>query len=690
MRSSASLKPHGSNRMFQSIMTRLHGVGIIPRLLIVSLLAVMTAVAVVQAWTLHVVEQAEYRAAQAQLDTNFGMLKTELRHWGTDWRLGDDGQLTLDGKPAGSLQQALLSVSALTHGVASVFAGDTRVATTLTGPDGSPAIGTKLAAGPARDAVIGRGETYRGVNVVLGVPHFAFYEPLRDASGRQIGVLSVSAPNSDADAVVNKVIVDSVVAGAAMTVAVALLCWVVLRSTISPLKALAAAVGMIGDGKLDIAVPCAGRTDQLGEIGRAIEILRKHALQARAREEQEAIELAAKERRQQAMDRVTQDFAATISGVLSGLLRSAETMHVAAAETAEAAGNTGRDMASTASDAETSSQNLSRVAAAAEELTASVGEISRQVGEAAAAAGEAVEQARSTDTTVHELAGAAGQIGTVVNLISVIAAQTNLLALNATIEAARAGDAGKGFAVVANEVKVLATQTADATRRISEQITAIQGATGKAAAAVRGVVSAIGRVNDGATIIAGAVDEQGRATKEIAAQVQSVARHTETATRAMLDVSTLAGRSGATSQSVLATVDQVKQMTTTLREEVDFFVTTMRNSDRNQDRRKYERIQGGRATVRLRAEGRAPIEAQVIDISLGGAALSCALTADPGTLVMMTLPGSDTEVPARLVDTRDRSVAITFRQDPSTLAHVGRAMDGIAASSPADRVRAAA
>ncbi|RME94717.1 MAG: hypothetical protein D6773_19275 [Alphaproteobacteria bacterium] len=61
-----------------------------------------------------------------------------------------------------------------------------------------------------------------------------------------------------------------------------------------------------------------------------------------------------------------------------------------------------------------------------------------------------------------------GRVAGVAEQINAIARQTNLLALNATIEAARAGDAGKGFAVVAGEVKVLATQTSEATEEIAE------------------------------------------------------------------------------------------------------------------------------------------------------------------------------------------------------------------------------
>lgn len=66
------------------------------------------------------------------------------------------------------------------------------------------------------------------------------------------------------------------------------------------------------------------------------------------------------------------------------------------------------------------------------------------------------------------LRGNSREIGQIVNLIDTIAFRTNILALNASVEASKAGEAGRGFAVVAQEVRSLATRSADSARRVGE------------------------------------------------------------------------------------------------------------------------------------------------------------------------------------------------------------------------------
>ncbi len=88
------------------------------------------------------------------------------------------------------------------------------------------------------------------------------------------------------------------------------------------------------------------------------------------------------------------------------------------------------------------------------------------------------DEVKETVEVVEGLMETSNRIADFSGVIGRIARQTNILAINASIEAARVGDAGRGFAVVAGEVKKLATQTADAAKRIVEELGQIREATG--------------------------------------------------------------------------------------------------------------------------------------------------------------------------------------------------------------------
>jgi methyl-accepting chemotaxis protein len=83
------------------------------------------------------------------------------------------------------------------------------------------------------------------------------------------------------------------------------------------------------------------------------------------------------------------------------------------------------------------------------------------------------EMSTATDA-VKAVSVRSEDIRKILDVISAIADQTNLLALNAAIEAARAGDHGRGFSVVADEVRALASKTADSVDEISQVISSLQ------------------------------------------------------------------------------------------------------------------------------------------------------------------------------------------------------------------------
>ncbi|MEA1649165.1 PAS domain-containing methyl-accepting chemotaxis protein [Nitrospirillum sp. BR 11164] len=170
------------------------------------------------------------------------------------------------------------------------------------------------------------------------------------------------------------------------------------------------------------------------------------------------------------------------------------------------------------------------MASSAEELAASIREISQSMAQSRTAAESAAELADQADASTQRLAEVARSMEGVVEVIRGIAGQINLLALNATIEAARAGDAGKGFAVVATEVKNLATQSANATQQISDEIEGMQAVSGEVVGALSTIRQSIGTVREFVTSTAGAVEEQSAVTRNMSSSMQGMAAAVETVT----------------------------------------------------------------------------------------------------------------------------------------------------------------
>ncbi len=551
-------------------------IGIVPKLVSVALVAVALAVGAVQFVEIRSYEQRRLAQSQASLDMNLSLLREMLRPLGTEWAVRD-GKLTLGGQPLEGRNDIVDAVKRVAGGVATIFQGDLRIATNVQRPDGTRGVGTRLAAGAAYEASITRGQTFRGRNVILDREHLTIYEPIRDAAGRQVGLLFVGVPVEDIAAQVAAQARNAVLTAAGVAALVGLLLWLVIVRAMRPLEGIARSIDGIAAGQTDVEVPCRDRTDQLGRIGRAVETLREATIRA-ARAEREAAEARsqAEAARRTAAEAAARTVEERMDAVTRTLAASATRLNGATQDMAEGAAAASAQAANVASGADRASANVATVAAAAEEMAASVSEITRQVGQAASMARRAADQAGATDASVRQLAEAAQKIGEVVGLISDIAGRTNLLALNATIEAARAGEAGKGFAVVASEVKALAAQTAKATEEIGRQIAEIQASTGQAVSAIQGIGEVVREVDHVASAIAAAVEEQGAATQEIARGAGLAASGTGEVSGSVVEIRQGAEAAAARVEELRRVAAEVDESGRALKREVDGIVATLR------------------------------------------------------------------------------------------------------------------
>ena len=127
---------------------------------------------------------------------------------------------------------------------------------------------------------------------------------------------------------------------------------------------------------------------------------------------------------------------------------------------------------------------LEETAAALEEVTSSIANSNNKISEMSNIAKDVTnasslgqELANKTVLSMDEINVQVNLVNEAISVIDQIAFQTNILSLNAAVEAATAGEAGKGFAVVAQEVRNLASRSAEAAKEIKN---IVESATSKA------------------------------------------------------------------------------------------------------------------------------------------------------------------------------------------------------------------
>ncbi len=294
-----------------------------------------------------------------------------------------------------------------------------------------------------------------------------------------------------------------------------------------PLQNLSAIITGLGTGLFDYSIPGRERTDEVGDIARAVDRLQQSGLDiARLHEANGEREYQRQRGRREELDNISSRFSRSIEAMAAILSEVAHTVETRSREVSGAT-RISFDLLGKVSDAASAAQaSMASAAHASSSLATTVGAIGAEIGAGRVASEKVEQRASSTDSSIRDLKRTIASIDEVATLIREVAGKINLIALNATIEAARAGEAGRGFAVVAQEIKSLAMQTFKATEEISSLITAVHEASNLAETDVAGMTQAFDEMRAISSGITRVLEVQLGATVEIADVVGAATRGT--------------------------------------------------------------------------------------------------------------------------------------------------------------------
>jgi len=262
------------------------------------------------------------------------------------------------------------------------------------------------------------------------------------------------------------------------------------------LQAAADVAEQIANGNLDVEVKLASEKDQLG-----------HALQGMTR---------------------------NLNEVLAQVHTTGEQITLGSSQIATASQSLAESTTKTANSIEEINSSMTQMATQTNLNAKNAEEVNSLAGNARQGAEDGAKMMKDMLSAMREINTSSEDISKIIRVIDEIASQTDLLALNAAIEAARAGEYGRGFAVVAEEVRILASRSAEAAKETSDLIESSVAKTRngtkiaeKTAGALGEILNNAGKVSDLVKEIASASHEQAVGFSQVNQELAQIDRVTQ-------------------------------------------------------------------------------------------------------------------------------------------------------------------